>query len=314
MKETGFHAKQEAPMSLTLIIMAAGMGSRYGSLKQMDPLGPGGEIMLEYSVHDALKAGFNRVVFVIRRSFQKEFETLIAERIRPCAETVCVCQELDILPRGFSVPEGREKPWGTGHAVLVCREAVDGPFAVINADDYYGPASFQIAADFLLGRSGGDRDDYALVAYPLERTLSEHGHVSRAVCLLDETFHLARVVEHKKIGRDGMGVIRSGEEDAAFNGDELVSMNFWAFQPSFFSALERAFPVFLMEKGGDPRSEFLIPEIVDGLIRREGKRVRVLPTPDTWFGVTYREDRESAINKIRSLVKEGVYPETLFRA
>lgn len=300
----------------TLAVMAAGMGSRYGGLKQLDPVGPSGEVMLEYSVFDALRAGFGRVVFIIRRDFETDFrEGVMARFPRECRADV-VFQGLEDLPPGFSVPEGRKKPWGTAHAVLRLRGAVDGPFCVINADDFYGRASFQTAARFFASRSG-DADGaarLAMVGYRLRNTLSEHGGVARGHCVTDSRGRLMSIEEWNPIVREGGGIVYrpEGAAPVALTGEEIVSMNFWAFGPGLFGPLGRLFHEFLRGRGGEAGSECLLPNCVGEMIRRGDAEVSVLDCDSPWFGVTYREDKPAVQASIRRLVEGGAYPSPLW--
>ncbi len=299
------------PMKPTLLVLAAGMGSRYGGLKQLDPMGPNGETVLDYSVFDALRAGFGRVVFMIREDFAAAFRDGIGARFADRIEVDYAFQRLDDLPAGYEVPRGREKPWGTAHAVRAARHAVDGHFAVINADDFYGSDAYQRAAAFLRGLPDGTGDAMAMVGYPLENTLSDHGHVNRGICKLDETGCLAKVEEYLDIEREADGLVRGEALDGTRQivpAGSLVSMNFWAFGPSFFAHLEEAFTRFMGESGGSLKSECYIPTVVDRLIHRGRVRCHVLKTTGSWFGVTYPADKAHCIESIRHLIAAGEYP------
>ncbi len=289
-------------MAPTLLVLAAGMGSRYGGLKQIDPIGPSGETVLDYGVYDAVRAGFGRVVFVIRREFEEAFRATITAKYAGRIDVGFVFQSADDLPGGFRVPAGREKPWGTGHAVWCARGAVAGPFAVINADDFYGAAAFARLSAFLEGASGGR---FAIVGFRLGNTLSENGAVSRGVCRV-EGGRLASIVEETGITRSDAGPGRR------FTGEEIVSMNFWGFTPELFGGLEEGLASFLSARGADPKAEFYLPSAVSDLIRRGSATVQVLSSDDTWFGVTYREDRPQVAAAIASLVGSGAYPARLF--
>jgi NDP-sugar pyrophosphorylase family protein len=294
----------------TLVIMAAGMGSRYGGLKQMDPVGPNGETLLEYSVFDAIRAGFGKVVFVIRRDFSEAFRSEVGVRFADRIAVDYAFQELDNLPAGFTLPEGRTKPWGTGQAVLCCRDRVNEPFSVQNADDFYGAEAYRILADELMQMREGDS---CMVGYPVRNTLSPHGPVARGVCKVSEGF-LTHVVERFGIKEDDDGVIRYVENGQAveMDGDETCSMNFWGFTPSFFGTLEEKFIAFLKEKGSALKSEWYIPDIIDDMIRRGETRVRVLNTQSRWFGVTFAGDKPAVVASLKAMHDTGSYPEKLW--
>jgi len=294
----------------TLLVLAAGIGSRYGGLKQIDPIGPGGETIIDYSVCDAMRAGFGKLVFVIRRDIEATFREVIGSRFEKRIAVEYVFQELTGLPPGFAVPAGRIKPWGTGHAILTAHAAIREPFAAINADDFYGRASFQT-----LGRHlQGGNPDYAMVGFGLRNTLSEFGSVARGACRLTPDEYLESVVELTKIERDGMAAKHT---DAAglvhpLTGDEIVSLNMWGFTPSLFIHLQSEFILFLEQEGANPKAEFFIPTVVNKLIHTGQARLKVLRTPDSWFGVTYREDRPRVVEGIRQLIQRGDYPEKLW--
>ncbi len=296
--------KENGPI---LLILAAGMGSRYGGLKQLDTVGPSGETILDYSIYDALAAGFTKIVFVIRRDIEAAFKTTVGSRYESMAEVDYVYQELDALPDGFSPLEGRTKPWGTGHAILVACDAVDRPFGVINADDFYGRDAYQQLAAFLAQSQA--ENVHAMVGYKLSNTLSENGTVSRGICRSDEEGNLQGVEEVTAIAKVEDG-IRAGDRE--FSGEEIVSMNLWGFQPSIFAALRQQFTTFLHEHGAEEKSEFYIPFAVDEEIQAERATVKVLPTGSQWAGVTYREDKPHVEAFIRSLIGAGRYPQNLF--
>jgi len=307
-------------MKPTLLILAAGLGARYGGLKQIDPVGPNGEILIDYSIYDAVKAGFGKLVFVIRHYFENAFREKIGSKFDNLAETAYAYQEIDACLDGFEPPQNRDKPWGTGHAVLVAGDLIDGPFAVINADDYYGPASFKTMAQFLgsgvshLDGKDPSSNDYAMVGYTLRDTLSEYGPVSRGVCQCDEHTHLKRVIERKKVEKTAAGV-RYFDDDGTerlLSGDEIVSMNLWGFQPSIFRHLESQLRRFLKGQGGEKNAELYIPAVVDDLIEKGKATVKVLRTNDVWFGVTYRRDAAIAAGCIRRLIDQGFYPKNLW--
>ena len=300
-------------MNPTLVVLAAGIGSRYGGLKQMDPMGPSGEFIVDYSVYDALRAGFDRVVFVVSRRIEDDFKKVIGARLEKRVAVDYVRQELDALPPGFSVPADRQKPWGTGHAVLVCREAVKAPFAAINADDFYGRQSFQALGDFLRKRRV-DEARYAMVGFLLSHTLSEHGHVARGICDVDNGGFLKTVVERTKIEKTPDGA-RFATEDGGWQrltGGEQVSMNMWGFTPSVFGHLSEKFPKFLAAAAGNPKAEFFMPTVVDQLIQEKKATAEVLRTSDVWFGGTYPQDKPTVVNRVRELEQSGAYPARLW--
>ena len=300
--------------SLTLVVMAAGVGSRYGGLKQIDSFGPSGEVVMEYSVYDALRAGYDRVVFIIRKDFETQFREKLGRKIERAVDTDYVFQSIDRLPPSFTLPEGRTKPWGTAHALLACRDAVATAFTAINADDFYGPSTYEIMARYL--REPGDGEfDYAMVGYSLVNTLSEHGHVARGVCRPGPDGYLIDIRELHKIRRfpDAVKFSENGADWVPLAEDSLVSMNFWGFRPSLFDELERRFPEFLRAHADTlAKAEFLIPEAVGELVREGRARVRVLPTPERWFGVTYPEDRPVVEAAILDRVGRGIYPADLW--
>ena len=289
-------------MAPTLLVLAAGMGSRYGGLKQMDPVGPSGETVLDYAVFDAIRAGFSRVVFVIRREFEEAFKSVVTAKYSGRIAVGFVFQSPADLPAGYKVPEGREKPWGTGHAVWCARGSIDGPFAVINADDFYGAAAYARLSAFLGGASGGR---FALVGFRLGKTLSENGAVSRGICRESEG-RLVSIVEEREIVRASVGA------GCRFSGDELVSMNFWGFTPSLFAGLEACLETFLNQRAGEAGSEFYLPTAVSDLVSGGRATVDVLSSDDTWFGGTYREDKPHVASAIAALVGSGAYPVRLF--
>lgn len=293
-----------------LVVLAAGMGSRYGGLKQVDPVGPGGETIMDYSIFDALRAGFGKVVFVIRREMEQAFRETVGLRFEKRIAVEYVFQELDVLPPGFVVPEGRTKPWGTGHAILMASGVVRGPFAVINADDFYGAEGYRALAGHLQSGTG----DYALVGFVLRNTLSEFGAVARGLCRVSGDGYLESVEELTGIVPDGAGARNTDEAGAMtrLRGDEVVSMNMWGFSPPVFGQLEDSFARFLTESGGSARAEFYIPNAIGGLLAEGKARVRVLHTQDAWFGVTYRADHARVVECIDGLVKSGAYPEDLW--
>lgn len=298
-------------MKPTLLILAAGMGSRYGGLKQVDPVGPNGEAIIDYSIFDALRAGFGKVVFVIRESFSDAFKDNFESKLAGKIKTEYVYQELEsFVPDPESISPERKKPWGTGHAVLVAKDVIKEPFVVINADDFYGPESYGLMQKYLTGASA---TEYCMVGYRLEKTLSEHGYVSRGVCQTDSLGFLETVVERTHIEKKGGKILAELEADELmeFTGREVVSMNIWGFMPSFFDHLENYFKSFIKENASNPRGEFYIPSVVNELIRKGDVKLKVLESKDQWFGVTYKDDKELAVSSIQNLIKQGVYPKDL---
>ena len=296
-------------MKPTLLVLAAGMGSRYGGLKQMDGVGPHGETILDYSVEDAIRAGFGKVVFVIRHSFDEAFRAHVnAERYGGRIAVEYVYQELDKLPAGFSVPAGREKPWGTNHAILMAKEVIHEPFAIINADDFYGRDAFQVMADHLRTLDGKE-GDYCMVGYRLENTLSENGTVSRGVCETDANGMLVGMTERTAIGRTANGIeYKDGDGSMhPLSGDATVSMNLFGFTPDYFAKSEALFVDFLKEHGGEMKSEYYIPFAVNTFIADGRATMRVLKTTAQWFGVTYQEDRPMVVARLAKLHADGVY-------
>lgn len=287
--------------NITLVVMAAGMGSRFGGLKQLEPIGENGEALLDYSVYDAVKAGFNKVVFVIKHAIEKEFKEIVGSRIEKKVRVEYVFQENDKLPNGFTCPNDRVKPWGTAHAILCCKEVVKEPFAVINADDYYGKSAFVKIAEFL--KSG--TDDYCMVGFRLKNTLTENGYVSRGVCETENGI-LKTVTERTKIV-DCKYTEDDGKSWTALNPDSIVSMNLWGFQPDIFSHIESGFVDFLNKNINTPKSEYYLPSVVSGLIESGEKQVKVLVAEDKWYGVTYKEDKEDVVAAIKQMTDGGLY-------
>ena len=285
-------------MDLTLVVLAAGMGSRYGGLKQLDPVGPSGEIILDYSVRDALLAGFTKVVFVIRREMLEQFRDSVGVRYEGTIPVEYAFQELEPLPGGRVSPVGRTKPWGTGHAVLSAKPVVRGPFAVINADDYYGPVGFVKLALFL---QASEQGQYAMVGYRLDKTLSDHGSVSRGICQSDRGGYLVDITERTAIVRRDGSIIAEGTTPVSLSGDEPTSMNFWGFTSDLFSRLERLFEEFLEERGEDSKAEFYLPAAVSDLIASGEVTVKLLQTNDPWYGLTYPEDRPLVVEALAGL-------------
>ena len=300
-------------MKPTLVIMAAGMGSRYGGLKQIDPVGPSGEIVLDYSIYDAIQAGFGKVVFIIRPEIEKDFREVVGDKLDGRIEAEYVFQRLEDLPEGFSVPEGRAKPWGTGHAVLSARPAVHEPFAVINADDFYGREAFMAIGKQLAGMAA-DSPDSCMVGYYIKNTLSPNGSVARGYCEVEDG-KLVSIQERFEIARGEDGVIRYVEngKQKEMADDDIVSMNLWGFSPRLFGFLERGFVDFLSRRGQEPKSEYLLPELIDQMIRDGDTAVTVLSSSERWMGVTYPEDKPQVQAGIRELVDRGVYPSNLWK-
>jgi hypothetical protein len=300
------------PQNPSLVILAAGIGSRYGGLKQLDPVGPSGEIVIDYSIYDALKVGFGKLVFVIRRDIEKEFRDTVGRRFEDKADVHYVFQELDCLPDGFTLPDHRQKPWGTGHAVLVAKDAIDEPFAVINADDFYGRRGYQLLHEHLAQEVNDDI--YALVGFSLRNTLSEFGSVARGLCTVDDDSYLRRVVEATEIYKDGDKAIsrQADGSDVSLTGDECVSMNMWGFSPTLLPRLEAGFRNFLETRTDTPKAEFFLPGLVDELIQANTVQTRVLSSSDAWFGVTYKDDKPHVVKSVQQLIADGIYPESLW--
>ncbi len=296
----------------TLVVMAAGIGSRYGGLKQIDPVGPSGEIVIDYSVYDAIRAGFGKAVFIIRREIESAFKEIAETHFRGRIELDYAFQELDRLPAGFRVPEGRTKPWGTGHAILMAKDAVREPFAVINADDFYGRQSFEVLARALEGQDPGEAR-YQLVGFVLRNTLSEHGAVARALCESDRQGRLTRIVERMRVEKQGRGArYLDGETWTDLTGDELCSMNMFGFTPTLFGHLERGLRAFLERAGGERKAEYLIPTAIGDLLAEDAAEVEVLASNEKWLGVTYPQDKPAVVAGVRRLIDAGVYPESLW--
>ncbi len=297
----------------TLVVLAAGMGSRYGGLKQMDSFGPNGENIIDYSIYDAILAGFGKVVFVIREKFREDFEAFFSGKFDHLIEVEYIAQELDMLPEGYTLPDTREKPWGTGHAVLVAKDVVSTPFAVINADDFYGREAYMRIREYF------DRpdmnEDYCVVGYYLKNTLSDHGNVNRGICYVDDASNLQKVEELINIERDENGVIGCmvDGENRVLQEDTVVSMNIWGFLPSYFDHAEEAFKLFLDERIHEPKSELYIPKVVDDLIIDKVLNVKVLQSDSSWFGVTYQDDKPHVSDQINKLIENGTYPENLWK-
>ena len=286
---------------ITLVVMAAGMGSRFGGLKQIEPIGKNGEVILDFSVYDAVEAGFNKVVFVIKHEIEKDFKEIIEKRIAKKVKVEYAYQEIDKLPEGYTAPSDRTKPWGTAHAILCCKDIVKEPFAVINADDYYGKSAFKQIADFLMS----NQDDYSMVGFRLQNTLTENGHVSRGVCEIENGI-LQSVTERTKI-MDCKYTEDDGATWIALSPDTVVSMNLWGFTPDIFGYIEEGFKKFLDERINEPKSEYYLPSVVSSLIERNEKQVKVLIAEDKWYGVTYKEDKEKVVSAIVAKMDNGEY-------
>jgi len=313
-------------MNTTLLVLAAGMGSRYGGLKQMDPMGPNGETVLDYSVFDAVRAGFTRVIFVIRKDFADDFKAKIGDKFSDKIEVLYAYQDLNDLPEGFSLPEDRTKPWGTTHAILAARELIDSPFAVINADDFYGADAYQRIADYFNSHYTDDsgtlashtnknsaKEHFCMVGYHLSNTLSEHGHVNRGICSTENGF-LIDVEEHTEIQIDGDGTCRGNNltsQRVDISPDAIVSMNFWGFTPKLMLHLEEHFINFLKERGSEMKSECYIPTVVDDLIKAGLADCKALKTSSSWFGVTYPDDKQVCVESLEALISKGAYPRQL---
>ena len=298
----------------TLVVMAAGIGSRFGGgIKQLEPVGPSGEIIMDYSIHDALEAGFNKVVFIIRKDLEKDFREVIGNRMEKIVETAYAFQEVDELPAGFTKPEGRTKPWGTGQAILACKDIVKEPFAVINADDYYGREAFQLIYDYLNSHEDDDKFRYTMVGYKLCNTVTENGYVSRGVCEMNEAGELIGIRERTRIEHHENGIAFTEDDGATWthlDDDTTVSMNMWGFSKSILDEIEKGFPAFL-EKGlkeNPMKCEYYLPGVVSDLLGENRATVAVLKSADKWYGVTYKEDKPVVMEAIRKMEEEGLYP------
>jgi NDP-sugar pyrophosphorylase family protein len=300
-------------MKPTLVIMAAGMASRYGSMKQIQAFGPSGETIMDYSIYDAIRAGFKKVVFIIRQDFAEDFKKIFEPKLKGRIEAEYVFQEMDKYIDGFSVPQGRTKPWGTAHAILCAKDAVKEPFAVINADDFYGSDGFKKAYEFLLNDC--KEDVYAIIGYELAKTLSEYGSVSRGVSEVDRDNNLVAIYERLKIYRDN-GKIVYEESDGSKHEvaeDALTSLNFWCFHPSLFDFIEKGFQKFLQENISNPKAEYLIPYAADQWVKAKKGVIKVIPTSAQWFGVTYKEDAPIVKKSLTEQVSSGGYPNNLWK-
>ena len=300
-----------------LVIMAAGMGSRYGGLKQIDPVDPYGHIIMDFSMYDAHLAGFEKVVFIIKEENEADFKEAVGNRISKYMDVAYVFQDTSKIPEGFSVPEGRVKPWGTGHAVLCASDEVDGPFAVINADDYYGREAFQLIYDFLSTHTDDEKYRYAMVGYELDNTVTDSGYVSRGICVTNEDQELQSITERTHIERRADGIAYTEDEGATWNyvpADTIVSMNMWGFSGSFMKELKERFPAFLSSgiKTNPLKCEYFLPAVVSALLEEEKATANVLHSKDRWFGVTYKEDKPFVMASIQKMKDDGIYPERLW--
>jgi dTDP-glucose pyrophosphorylase len=303
-------------MKPALLVMAAGIGSRYGGIKQLEGFGPSGERIIDYTLYDAMRAGFGKIVFVIRRDIERDFREAVADPWRGRVPMEFAFQELNALPDSigvFTAPPQRKKPWGTGHAIWTGRNHIQGPFAVANADDFYGSSAFEAVGRYLSGLSGVPKPDYALVGYRLDRTLSEYGSVSRGICSVNADGYLTGLKETMDIIREGEAIVQRDPDGRLhpLAPETLVSMNHWGFGPSYFSHLETRFRSFLRDKGTDPKAEFYLTTVIDDLIRSGTEKVKVLSTDARWFGVTYREDRPAVERNILEFIRQGVYPKDI---
>ena len=301
-------------MKPTLLILAAGIGSRYGGLKQLDQIGPSGETIIDYSIYDAIRAGFGKVIFIIKERIEDDFKEIFVERLKDRIAIDYVFQETWMVPEGIEIPDDRSKPWGTGHAVMMAEGRTDGPFAVINGDDFYGRGAFEAIAAYYRDWTPARGNDYCMVGYQVGKTLSEFGAVSRGICQSGADSLLVDVVERTHIERTPAGIVYKNEEgmDVYIGADTIVSMNFWGFTPSFFGFLKLGFETFIKENARNLKAEFYIPGMVNELVKNKTAGVKILSCDEQWFGMTYREDRTAVVKSIRELVRRGVYPENLW--
>ncbi|MCK5028637.1 MAG: nucleotidyltransferase [Bacteroidales bacterium] len=300
-------------MDLTLLVLAAGMGSRYGGLKQLDQVGPSGETIIDYSVYDAIEAGFNKIVFIIRKDIEKDMKELLFDKYSKKIKIDYVFQELDNIPEGVDLPADRVKPWGTGHAVLMAKGVINEPFVVINADDFYGKSAFRVVADYMKSNQDDLKGKNCMAGYLLKNTLSDYGHVSRGVCKVNEKNELVEITERTKIEWKNKKIIADNNgNDLELDGDVFVSMNFWAFTPDVFPELESEFKKFIQKNSTDIKSEYYIPSIVSHQMNSSLATFKVLEANDQWFGVTYKEDKPIVIEKIKKLTEAKEYPEKLW--
>jgi len=299
-------------MKPTLLVLAAGMGTRYGGNKQLDEVGPSGETIIDYSIYDAIRAGFGRIVFVIRRDIEEQVKERFVDRLQGKIEVDYVFQEITNLPEGVTVAPDRSKPWGTSHAILVTKDKIKEPFGVINADDYYGVESFKILRDFLVNDK--NPDNYCIVGYKLGNTLSEHGHVNRGVCKAGEDGFLSDIVETRQIEKTKEGAVAPGPDGKPlyFTGNEIVSMNLWGFKPSCYDFLGKEFRNFINKYGMDLKSELDIPTSVDKFVKNGEITIQILMSNERWFGVTYREDKPFVVDSIKKMIRKGIYPARIY--
>ncbi|MBP8959048.1 MAG: NTP transferase domain-containing protein [Bacteroidales bacterium] len=299
-------------MKPTLLVLAAGMGTRYGGDKQLDVVGPSGETIIDYSIYDAIRAGFGKIVFVIRRDIEKQVRERFVERLKDKIAVDYVFQDLDVLPEGALISPDRKKPWGTSHAILVTEPVIKEPFGVINSDDFYGPESFRILYDFLVKNK--DPYCYCIIGFRLGNTLSDHGHVNRGICSVDSTGRLLNIVEMRQIEKTENGAVAPGKEGDKiyFTGDEIVSMNLWGFKPTCYKFLAEEFGNFIRKHGMDPKAELDIPTSIDRFVKSGQIIIQVLMSNEQWFGVTYREDKPYVVENIHKMVEQGIYPSSLY--
>lgn len=298
-----------------LVVMAAGMGSRYGGPKQIDPVGANGEIIIDYSIFDAMRAGFKRFVFIITHKVEESFKEILGNKLSKKCEVHYVFQDINNIPEGYSVPEGRVKPWGTGHAILSCADVIDAPFAVINADDYYGQNAFKVMYNFLSSAEDSDKCNYSMVGYILENTLTENGHVARGICTVEDG-QLKDIVERTKIAKKDSATKYTEDDKTWIALPEgcTVSMNFWGFTPSIIEELQKEFPAFLDDalKTNPLKGEFFLPTVVDNMLKSDRATVRVFRSEDRWYGVTYKEDKQTVVAAIKAMTDKGIYPNNLW--
>jgi UTP-glucose-1-phosphate uridylyltransferase len=302
-------------MKPSLLVLAAGMGSRYGGLKQIDPVGPSRETIIDYSVYDALRACFGKIVFIIRRDIEKEFKESIGKKFERIIPVDYVYQEVNLITQNFKTFAQRKKPWGTGHAILCASKAIKEPFGVINGDDFYGTNSFQLLGKYLQSIKDLNSTTYVMVGFVLKNTLSEFGYVSRGICQIDQGSFLQQIVEYTRLKKENQKVKyenKSGEKQN-FRGDEIVSMNMWGFTPGIFKHLQKQFDEFLQQSGSDINAEFFLPTVIDHLIYNKQVKVKVLLSPDRWYGMTYPEDKQEVMHAMQELIKQGVYPDALWK-